>query len=102
MSMAAPSWRSRTIACSRWQPRGCRGPGVTVSFACEFLDAAREGERVEGTRLAQVFGRTSHLNQQFVEHYPGLGGAPHQIEQQSVAHPRLRAGEVGCDRMKLL
>jgi acyl-coenzyme A thioesterase PaaI-like protein len=23
---------------------------VTVSFACEFLDAAREGERVEGTR----------------------------------------------------
>jgi acyl-coenzyme A thioesterase PaaI-like protein len=26
-----------------------RGPGVTVSFACEFLDAAREGELVEGT-----------------------------------------------------
>jgi acyl-coenzyme A thioesterase PaaI-like protein len=25
-----------------------RGPGVTVSFACEFLDAAREGELVEG------------------------------------------------------
>jgi acyl-coenzyme A thioesterase PaaI-like protein len=25
------------------------GPGVTVSFACEFLDAAREGELVEGT-----------------------------------------------------
>jgi acyl-coenzyme A thioesterase PaaI-like protein len=25
-----------------------QGPGVTVSFACEFLDAAREGERVEG------------------------------------------------------
>jgi acyl-coenzyme A thioesterase PaaI-like protein len=24
------------------------GPGVTVSFACEFLDAAREGELVEG------------------------------------------------------
>ena len=23
------------------------GPGVTVSFACEFLDAAREGELVE-------------------------------------------------------
>ncbi len=23
------------------------GPGVTVSFACEFLDAAREGERVD-------------------------------------------------------
>jgi acyl-coenzyme A thioesterase PaaI-like protein len=23
------------------------GPGVTVSFACEFLDAAREGERIE-------------------------------------------------------
>ena len=25
------------------------GQGVTVSFACEFLDAAREGELVEGT-----------------------------------------------------
>jgi len=25
------------------------GPGVTVSFACEFLDAAREGELVEAT-----------------------------------------------------
>jgi acyl-coenzyme A thioesterase PaaI-like protein len=26
-----------------------QGPGVTVSFACEFLDAARAGELVEGT-----------------------------------------------------
>lgn len=26
-----------------------QGPGVTVAFACEFLDAAREGEMVEGT-----------------------------------------------------
>ncbi len=26
-----------------------QGPGVTVSFACEFLDAAREGELVQGT-----------------------------------------------------
>ena len=25
-----------------------QGPGVTISFACEFLDAAREGELVEG------------------------------------------------------
>ncbi|MFL6836373.1 MAG: PaaI family thioesterase [Bradyrhizobium sp.] len=25
-----------------------QGPGVTVSFSCEFLDAAREGELVEG------------------------------------------------------
>ena len=25
-----------------------KGPGVTVSFACEFLDAAREGELIEG------------------------------------------------------
>jgi uncharacterized protein (TIGR00369 family) len=25
------------------------GPGVTVSFACEFLDAAREGELIEGS-----------------------------------------------------
>ncbi len=24
-----------------------QGPGVTVAFACEFLDAAREGELVE-------------------------------------------------------
>jgi acyl-coenzyme A thioesterase PaaI-like protein len=26
-----------------------QGPGVTVAFACEFLDAAREGELVEAT-----------------------------------------------------
>ena len=26
-----------------------QGPEVTVSFGCEFLDAAREGELVEGT-----------------------------------------------------
>jgi len=26
-----------------------QGPGVTVAFSCEFLDAAREGELVEGT-----------------------------------------------------
>ena len=26
-----------------------QGPGVTVSFNCEFLDAAREGELVEGS-----------------------------------------------------
>jgi len=26
-----------------------QGPGVTVSFCCEFLDAAREGELVEGS-----------------------------------------------------
>jgi acyl-coenzyme A thioesterase PaaI-like protein len=26
-----------------------QGPGVTVSFACEFLDAAREGELIEAT-----------------------------------------------------
>src|SRR5258706_5431577 len=26
-----------------------QGPGVTVSFACEFLDSAREGELVEAT-----------------------------------------------------
>ena len=25
-----------------------QGPGVTMSFACEFLDAAREGELIEG------------------------------------------------------
>jgi acyl-coenzyme A thioesterase PaaI-like protein len=25
------------------------GPGVTVAFACEFLDAARAGELIEGT-----------------------------------------------------
>ena len=27
--------------------RELQGPGVTVSFACEFLDAAREGELIE-------------------------------------------------------
>jgi acyl-coenzyme A thioesterase PaaI-like protein len=26
-----------------------QGPGVTVSFACEFLDAAHEGELIEGS-----------------------------------------------------
>jgi acyl-coenzyme A thioesterase PaaI-like protein len=26
-----------------------QGPGVTVSFGCEFLDAAHEGELVEGS-----------------------------------------------------
>ena len=26
-----------------------QGPGVTVSFACEFLDAAREGELIEAS-----------------------------------------------------
>jgi acyl-coenzyme A thioesterase PaaI-like protein len=26
-----------------------QGPGATISFACEFLDAAREGELVKGT-----------------------------------------------------
>jgi acyl-coenzyme A thioesterase PaaI-like protein len=30
-------------------PPVLQGPGVTVSFGCEFLDAAREGELVEGT-----------------------------------------------------
>ena len=25
------------------------GPGVTLSFACEFLDAAREGELIDGS-----------------------------------------------------
>jgi uncharacterized protein (TIGR00369 family) len=26
-----------------------QGPGVTVAFSCEFLDAAREGELIEGS-----------------------------------------------------
>jgi len=26
-----------------------QGPGITVGFGCEFLDAAREGELIEGT-----------------------------------------------------
>ena len=29
--------------------RELQGPGITVSFGCEFLDAALEGELVEGT-----------------------------------------------------
>ena len=32
-----------------------QGPGVTVSFGCEFLDAAREGELVEC-----IFGEFVH------------------------------------------
>ena len=44
--MAAASCRSPTIACLRSPRRGWRA-GVTVSFACEFLDAAREGELIE-------------------------------------------------------
>jgi uncharacterized protein (TIGR00369 family) len=35
-----------------------QGPGVTVSFACEFLDAAREGELVEGTGEIMRAGRS--------------------------------------------
>jgi len=35
-----------------------QGPGVTVSFACEFLDAAREGELVEGTGGITRAGRS--------------------------------------------
>jgi uncharacterized protein (TIGR00369 family) len=35
-----------------------QGPGVTVSFACEFLDAAREGELVEGTGEVTREGRS--------------------------------------------
>ena len=27
--------------------RELQGPGITVSFGCEFLDAAREGERID-------------------------------------------------------
>lgn len=27
--------------------RELKGPGVTITFACEFLDAAKEGERIE-------------------------------------------------------
>jgi uncharacterized protein (TIGR00369 family) len=34
------------------------GPGVTLSFACDFLDAAREGELVEGTSEITRAGRS--------------------------------------------
>ena len=34
------------------------GPAVTVSFACEFLDAAREGELVEGSGEITRAGRS--------------------------------------------
>ena len=34
------------------------GPGVTVAFACEFLDAAREGELVEGSGEITRAGRS--------------------------------------------
>ena len=37
----------RITACSRLPRPVLQGPGVTVSFACEFLDGAREGELVE-------------------------------------------------------
>ena len=42
------SCRLPITACSRWPPPVLQGSGVTVAFACEFLDAAREGELVEG------------------------------------------------------
>ena len=35
-----------------------QGPGVTVSFACEFLDAARDDELVEGTGEITREGRS--------------------------------------------
>jgi acyl-coenzyme A thioesterase PaaI-like protein len=34
-----------------------QGPGVTVSFACDFLDAGREGELIEGfTQITRAGG----------------------------------------------
>jgi len=34
-----------------------QGPGVTVSFACDFLDAGREGELIEGfTEITRAGG----------------------------------------------
>ena len=35
-----------------------QGPGVTVSFGCEFLDAAREGELIEGSGEITRAGRS--------------------------------------------
>jgi acyl-coenzyme A thioesterase PaaI-like protein len=35
-----------------------QGPGVTVSFACDFLDAAREGELIEGATEITRAGRS--------------------------------------------
>ena len=35
-----------------------QGPGVTVSFACEFLDAARDGELIEGGAEITRAGRS--------------------------------------------
>jgi len=35
-----------------------QGPGVTVSFACEFLDAAHEGELIEGSSEITRAGRS--------------------------------------------
>jgi uncharacterized protein (TIGR00369 family) len=34
------------------------GPGVTLSFACEFLDAAREGDLVEGVAEITRVGKS--------------------------------------------
>ena len=42
-------WHSPIIACSPRPRPVLQGPGVTVSFACELLDAARDGELVEGS-----------------------------------------------------
>jgi uncharacterized protein (TIGR00369 family) len=36
-----------------------QGPGVTVSFTCEFLDAARDGELVEGS--GEIMGAGSSM-----------------------------------------
>ena len=38
-----------------------QGPAVTVSFGCEFLDGAREGELVEGTRRDHAGRRLDDL-----------------------------------------
>ena len=35
-----------------------QGPGVTMSFACEFLDAARDGELIEGGAEITRAGRS--------------------------------------------
>ena len=54
------------------------GPGVTVSFACEFLDAAREGELIEcdgrnhpRRRLADLPARHAEIRRAVAVHVLG-------------------------------
>ena len=47
-----------------------------------------------GLRLAQIFGRALHLQQQFVEYDSGLGVAARHTQQHALTDAGLGAGKI--------